>query len=860
MGTQPASARQPMLRAALAFAAGIGLAWRCWRPPAWWAVSALVFAAAALVLVRARPRATPLCALAALAALGALSFSARSQQFADELRRQQIEQFATGEAVTVTAMVIHDGLLRESGNYRRQTVELQTESITANGISVPIRSGLRVTIYRLEDDGSQVSRPPDMEMFRYGDRLRFPARLRIPRNFGNPGAWDYRGYLAGRGTLALASVRADRIQMLEPARGQVLERWRNAIRRRIVARVHAIWSGRQAALVDAMLIGEKSYLDRRTQTDFQRSGTYHILVVSGMNVGILSVAVFWVLRRMGFGGAIASTATVLLSIIFAFVADAGAPIVRATLMLAIALGARLLYRERALLNSIGLAALMVLAADPRSLFEASFQLTFISVLAIAAIGVPLLERTSLPYRRALRHLDSTAYDSSLAPRLAQFRLDLRLLAGRLRPFVGERIARWLLVSGGLAAISIYDIIVISAVAQLSLAMPMVIYFHRATVLALPANILAVPLTSVLMPAAATAVALSFLAPWVAAPFAQLAGWTLEVISGAVSLLGGLRVADVRVATPKAGVVVAATAAFVLCAMSVRRHRALAAAGLTGMLGVAAWLALVPPRPQLRPGVLEVTAIDVGQAESTFLATPDGRTLLVDAAGVLGPGPTEFDFGEDVISPYLWSRGISHLDAVVLTHAHADHMGGMAAVLANFRPRELWIGPNRISPALGRLMRQASAQGTAVVRRRGGEQFRFGETEISVLAPPPDWRPSPQPRNDDSLVLRIAYKDSAVLLEADAERKMERWIAAQQPKSDVLKVAHNGSKTSSSPELLNAVQPRWAMISVGFRNQFRHPHPEVLARLRAVGTGTYRTDTMGAITFFLDGDSARPAPR
>jgi competence protein ComEC len=148
----------------------------------------------------------------------------------------------------------------------------------------------------------------------------------------------------------------------------------------------------------------------------------------------------------------------------------------------------------------------------------------------------------------------------------------------------------------------------------------------------------------------------------------------------------------------------------------------------------------------------------------------------------------------------------------------------------------------------------------VIGRIGGNEFRFGDSEVRVLAPPRHWRAALKPRNDDSLVLRIAYKKSAVLLAADAERKMERWIAGQQPQADLLKVGHNGSATSTSPELLAAVSPRWAVISVGFRNRFRHPRPEVLARLAAAGTSTFRTDTMGAVTFYLDGKAAQPAPR
>jgi competence protein ComEC len=162
--------------------------------------------------------------------------------------------------------------------------------------------------------------------------------------------------------------------------------------------------------MDAMLIGERAFIEREVSADFQRSGTYHILVVSGMNVGILALVVFWLLRRMRLGDWLASLVTVLLAGGYAFLCDGGAPIVRATLMLGIFLFTRLLYRDRSPMNALGVAAVVVLLGDPAALFDTSFILTFLCELVIAGPGVPLLERTSNPWRGALRHFQSTMFD------------------------------------------------------------------------------------------------------------------------------------------------------------------------------------------------------------------------------------------------------------------------------------------------------------------------------------------------------------------------------------------------------------------------------------------------------------------
>ncbi|HET7441144.1 MAG TPA: competence protein ComEC, partial [Terriglobales bacterium] len=190
-------------------------------------------------------------------------------------------------------------------------------------------------------------------------------------------------------------------------------------------------------------------------------------------------------------------------------------------------------------------------------------------------------------------------------------------------------------------------------------------------------------------------------------------------------------------------------------------------------------------------------------------------------------------------------------------AHSDHIGGMLAVINNFQPRELWIGPVPPSETLAHVLRRARERGTAVIQHFQGDNFEFGGTTVRVLAPPRAYLTSSQPRNNDSMVLHIAYRDSSILLEGDAEKRVEEQIAVQQPHADLLKIAHHGGLTSSTPDFLQAVSPRMAVISVGDRNTFGHPRIEVLRRLEALRVPTYRTDLNGAVSFYLDGHNVTP---
>lgn len=664
--------------------------------------------------------------------------------------------------------------------------------------------------------------------WRLGQRFLGRVLLRPVRNFNNPGAFDYRQYLANQHIWLTGYARSDR--ELVPLGRPDCPRWLGALEQVRVEgrRFLQHWlPGDLAGLYRALLLGERYALRPELRDELYGAGLGHLLAISGIHLGMVAGLSFLGLHFLlvrspalaGRWGArpLAALSSFPAALAYALLTGMAIPALRATIMLAVFTVALLAHRTRDLINSLLLAAFIILLLSPEALLSASFQLSFISVGAL----VWVLPRVPVP--ACLRNREPGKWRWQPTGR-------------RLYLFV----AATLTISLFTGPVSLY-------------------YFHRLTPAGVIANLVAVPLVGFLvLPAGLLSLCL-------APCFTQAAGFVLTLgalglkavlaVAAGVSQLAG---ANLWPGTPAAWQVVLIYFLLLLpfLSLSWRNRSCLLVGG--GLLLLVSWYR--PAGLFLKPSVLRVTYLDVGQGSAAVAELPGKAAMLIDGGGLQG---SSFDIGRYVVAPYLWQRRIRHLDLVVLTHAHPDHYKGLEFIVSHFAVKEFWF--NGVAGQEEEFRRLLESLAQRSIPCLTPEDLLTGRTlaglDLKVLHPPPGSTVhlpetlSPGQLNDLSLVLRLRYKKVSFLFPGDIQKEAE-YRLLESPDLEavqVLLMPHHGSLTSSSPPLLARLRPLVAVCSAGFRNRFHLPAAEVCRRYRSLGVRIFRTDHHGAVTVSTDGN-------
>ena len=573
-----------------------------------------------------------------------------------------------------------------------------------------------------------------------------------------------------------------------------------ALRARGIATVRRLF-GRDAGLPVALLLADTRGIPREVKDDFVASGLVHALSVSGLHVGLVAMAVELLAQAARLPRRGATLVAMGVVALYVLLLGAPAPALRSALMLAMASGSRLAQRPTSPWAAVAIGAWGPLLLDPRTVLDLGYQL---SVGGVAALGA---SAALLPRMRWLSEL--TGVRGRLARELATSTLATALTAP--------------LVAAGIG--------------QLSLAGPV-------------ANIAAAPIIAVLQPALFLAFALAP-APPVAALVADACRPMLAALEAVAAAGAAIPGASVTVSPSATAALLATAASVALLVACVVQHPARVLALACALLGGAVWAPVLP----IRGAGMELHVLDVGQGDAVLVRTPRGRWVLFDAGGAWRGG----DAGAQVVLPYLRRMG-GDLLAFVLSHPHTDHVGGAATVLRGMRATEYWdAGYVAGAGAYRASLVAARERGVRWRRVHPGELLEADGVRVRFLAPDSAWAAGLDDPNSASTVALVEYGTVRFLLTGDAEALEERWLLerAASPgatglRADVLKVAHHGSRTSSTGAFLDAVRPRVAVVSVGAGNVYRLPNAEILDALTARGAQVLRTDGLGVIVVRTDG--------
>ena len=566
-------------------------------------------------------------------------------------------------------------------------------------------------------------------------------------------------------------------------------------------RIHASHSiekifRRDAPMAKALLIADQHEISPETRDRYARSGMVHMLSISGLHVAIVAGAMMLVLQAMHLSRGMASLVGVVLTCIYVAVIGAPPPAVRSATMLAVVAASKSMQRPTSPWAALAVGAFIPLIV-PRTILDLGYQLSVAGIAGLIA-SAALARRT-------------------FAPRLQGARL---------------RVAKELMTS---------------AVATLVTAPLIAWYFGRISLVAPLANLAAGPVISILQPTLFLVLAVAPFEP-LARLLADSAHPMLMAFDGIANVASCVPFASIEVVPSLVTVVLAGCAVVALVTASVSRYPTRPAIAGMGLLCLS--VAAPAVRPSYRGGI-EMHVLDVGQGDAILLRTDRGRWVIVDAGRIWKSG----DAGRSTIVPYIMSKG-GDVEALIISHAHADHIGGATSVIRLLHPHIFWDAAfAQGSQVYANSLRAAESSGTQWRRVHPDDTMRVDGMLIRFLAPDSAWTASLDDPNEASTVASVEFGQTRFLLMGDAERDEEAWLvnhASSDLRADVLKVGHHGSSTSSTDPFLKSVKPSLAVISVGADNLYGHPSADVIASLRRIGAQIVRTDRAGTIVVRSDG--------
>ncbi|EGO63292.1 DNA internalization-related competence protein ComEC/Rec2 [Acetonema longum] len=672
-----------------------------------------------------------------------------------------------------------------------------------------VKIGYRVRLEQIKQNGRlravsgevlvTVRQQPKEAVALPGERIAMTGKVRALHGYNNPGAVDMVAAWKRQGVKARIAPNGG-VRILPGGETGAYLRTVAAIRGSVAEAMLKVMPDGDAAVIQGLLFGGYQGISQEVIKNYAATGIIHILSVSGSHIALLIGFIHWLGRRLKIREPVSAMAATVAVLSYALVAGLIPPVVRSVIMGLAALLAFAAGREKHASSALGLAALVMLVYQPGMIYDISFQLSFASTAGL----VYLYPQTVQFFSRFLPGIAAAALGVTVAAQLGSL------------PFLA-----W--------------------------------YFSQLPASSIAANMIIVPVIEAVLILALVGSVVSLILPWLSQTLFVLAslavGLANQMAAWLAAMPGNLW------PIPPFGLY---GSALYYCILGwiygypkgitrpwivYRRFPRLAGAAVL-LLVVAAVIYLNLPHP------VRVHYIDVGQGDAALITTAHSRNILIDAGG--GGEDSGFDTGEYVVMPYLRHYGVTSLEYLILTHGHADHAGGAAAIAAGIPVKNIILAREAYSPPIKALLQKSG--GGRVIPAYRGQQIDLDGITIRVIDAMPNFA-GQQTANESSIVIEVGYGDYNFLFTGDLDGKGEINLVTQGliRQNTVLKAGHHGSRTSTTLSFLQQVGPEYAVISAGFQNRFGHPHKETLIRLADAGSTVLRTDLQGAVVFSVTSD-------
>jgi competence protein ComEC len=652
---------------------------------------------------------------------------------------------------------------------------------------------------------------------KYGDRVVLKGRLREPLGERNPGAFDYRKYLQSRDVYSTFYASGSKsCLVLDSGRGsRILEQIVYPARRYVVRFTDATLEGQSAALLKGLLVGERGEIDPDVKKAFSQVGVIHVLAVSGLHVGFIVVGLFFLLKIFRIPRPWREWLAICGLLLYMLLTGAHPPVVRASIMAVVLILGRILQRRGDVINSIALAALIILLINPLELFGASFQLSFAAVAGIVLI-----------------------YQS-------------------LDKIFRERMLRWQ-ETGKKMQKYFFVLLLVSISAQLATLPLTAFYFGIVPLLSCVANLVVIPLVGAIVGLGYISVLTSIIYFPLGAIYANANWLLLKALLFVVRAGNYIPFSHLCIYRPSLATILvyfSLIGIFLLWNRTKFRNRAIIA--LLVCINILLWYDAYGDFNRLK-----MTFFDVGQGDSALLEFPGDKTLLIDT----GEADEEVNYAENVLLPYLQRNGIKKIDILIGTHPHSDHIGGVPFLLEHIKVGRFVVPKTEMNTDLTtKIDSIATFKHVSVESVTAGDSLLISKNVLLMVLHPNQQSISkvgqdPDLANNVSIILLTQFGKVKVLFTGDAEKDAEEQVFKfnRLLRADILKVGHHGSSTSSSQRFRELVEPRYGVVSVGLFNRHRLPSQKVIDDWTKLGTIIARTDRDGAVVFSTDGKNIKRA--